>query len=242
MRLASSRVVAEKGERSLFNRLCISSRIPDSVFLASDAIRNLRPATEPEVQENSQTAGDTGEESAEGELAPPAVGKVGAADHNSDEGEGGLIEPIQTVSFDDMDQLDFLNGLMIDITDDEIEQAVEASNLSRLVDTLPSPIAATPAPEVTPATATEATATAAIATSASATAAPEHEWRAEIDAVFEMRPAPSKETTPRKSRAILTHRLLTSEKIINGKREQLEKKRKEEAAKKRDGRKRCRRN
>ncbi|GFR89043.1 CAI-1 autoinducer sensor kinase/phosphatase CqsS [Elysia marginata] len=71
--------------------------ISDSVFLASDAIRNLRPATEPEAQENSQTAGNTGEEGAEGELAPPAVGKVGAADHYSDEGEGGHIEPIQTV-------------------------------------------------------------------------------------------------------------------------------------------------
>ena len=220
------------------------SRIPDSVFQASEAIKRMRPATDPEVSENLQTGGDTGEEAAEGDLGPSAVGIIAAADHNySAKGESedeGVVETIQTVSFDDMEQLDFLNGLMIDITDNDIEQAVEASNLSQLVDTLRSPTAiatttaTTPASPFTTAAATAtpaATPTAAVATTVATSAACQPDWRAEVDAVFEMRPAPNKEITPRKSKAILTHRLLTSEKLINDKREQLEKKRKEEAAK-----------
>ena len=215
------------------------SSIPDSVFQASEAIKRIRPATDPEVSENLQTGGDTGEEAAEGDLVPSAVGIIAAADHNySAKGESedeGVVETIQTVSFDDMEQLDFLSGLMIDITDNDIKQAVEASNLSQLVDTLRSPTAIATTTATTPATpftTAAATATpAAVATTVATSAACQPDWRAEIDAVFEMRPAPNKEITPRKSKAILTHRLLTSEKLINDKREQLEKKRKEESAK-----------
>ena len=50
----------------------------------------------------------------------------------------GTRDAIPVVSFDYMEQLQFFNGLMIDITDENIDQSVEASNFDQLADALPS--------------------------------------------------------------------------------------------------------
>ena len=47
-------------------------------------------------------------------------------------------EAVPFIPFDEMDQLQFLNGLMVGITEDHIEQAVEASNPDQLAEALPS--------------------------------------------------------------------------------------------------------
>ncbi|RUS70366.1 hypothetical protein EGW08_021868 [Elysia chlorotica] len=192
------------------------SRIPDSVFSASDAIRSMVPVVDAEE-------GDNPEDGAEGETTAATAEAGTGAEHHEDitqediAGETEDTNPV--VSFDDMEQLQFLNGLMIDITDDDIEQAVDASNLVQRVDALPSPSA----------TSTDTTPSLdAPGTSFSSAAGA---WNAEIDAIFDLRPAPSKATAPKRSRAITTHRLLTSQELINEKKARLEKKEKEDAAK-----------
>ena len=129
------------------------------------------------------------------------------------------------VSFDNMEELQFLNELMTDITEEDIEQAVGVSNVDQLVDAMPSPTA-TPTVQ---ATTTGVPSVVAVHSAPSPASSSQSNWNAEIEAIFDLRP--NKITTPKRSRAIATHRLLTSQDLIDEKRARLEKKEKEEAAK-----------
>ena len=109
-------------------------RIPDSAFsaLELDAVGTILPVADAEVQEGDDTGDD-----------PPSIpDEAGATANPEDIAQVKMAEvtraAVPIISFDDMDQLQFRNGLMIDITEDYIEQAVEAYNSDQLADALPS--------------------------------------------------------------------------------------------------------
>ena len=111
----------------------------------------------------------------------------------------GTRAAVPFISFDDIEQLEFLTGLMIGITEGDIVQAVEASNSDQLADALTSTIA------------TSKDATSALYAPKTPTPSASAQWNTEIDDIFDSRPAPRQSPTTKRSRVITTHRLLTSQ-------------------------------
>ena len=103
---------------------------------------------------------------------------------------GGTREAVPFISFDDIEQLQFLTGLMIDSTEDDIMQAVEASNSDQLSDALTSTIV------------TSKDAKSALCAPETPTPSASAQWNTEIDDILDLRPAPGKSPTTKRSRAV----------------------------------------
>ena len=125
---------------------------------------------------------------------------------------GGTMAAVPLISCYDIEQLQFLNGLMIDITEDDIVQAVETSYSDQLADAQTSTIA------------TSKDATSALYAPETPTPSAPAQWNIDIDDIFDSRPAPRQSPTTKRSRAVSTHRLFTSQELIDEKKAKLVKK------------------
>ena len=106
---------------------------------------------------------------------------------------GDTREAVPIILIDDIEQLQFLNGLATGITEDDIVQAVEASNSDQLADALTSTIA------------TSKDATSALYAPKTPTPSASAQWSTEIDDIFDLRPAPGKSPTTKRFCDVTTH-------------------------------------